>query len=113
MDNHITAERIADILLAKNIVYEQKRMFGGVCFMLDDKMCLGTYKNGLMARVGPEAADMLAERPGASQMMHAGRTMVGYLFIESEGYERDSDLSFWVEQCLAFNPKVKKAKKKV
>ncbi len=112
MDNHITAERIADILVAKNVKYEHKKMFGGDCFMVDDKMCLGTYKNGLMARVGPDDIDSLAERQGASQMIHGGKPMAGYLFIESAGYEKDSDLDFWVEKCLAFNPKAKSSKKK-
>ncbi len=112
MDNHFTAERITDFLVGKNIQFEHKRMFGGDCFMIDDKMCLGTYKGGLMARVGPDEAEELAQRPGASQMVHAGRTMVGYLFVEPEGYEKDSDLGFWVDKCLAFNPKAKSSKKK-
>lgn len=110
MDNHVTAERISDILTAKNVPFEQKRMFGGDCFMVNDKMCLGTYKGGLMARVGVEP--LLAQRPGASEMMHAGRLMSGYLFIAPEGYESDEDLMFWVERCLAFNPKAKASKKK-
>ena len=112
MDNHFTAERIVDVLIGKNVTFEQKRMFGGECFMVDDKMCLGTYKNGLMARVDPEEAEALTQRPGAEHMIHGGRPMAGYLFIELEGYENDSDLSFWVEKCLAWNPKAKKSKKK-
>ena len=112
MDNHFTAERIADILVSKSIAFEQKRMFGGECFMVDDKMCMGTYKNGLMARVGPDDADALTERAGASQMIHGGRLMTGYLFVELEGFDNDRDLIFWVEKCLEFNPKAKSSKKK-
>ena len=112
MENLITGERIADLLLTKGVAFEQKRMFGGVCFMVDDKMCLGTYQGGLMARVGPEEADHLSRRLGASPMLHGGRAMVGYLMIEPEGYESDADLDFWVEQCLAYNPKAKSSKKK-
>ncbi len=112
MDNHITAERIADLLTAKNVAYGQKKMFGGECFMVDEKMLMGTYKGGLMARVDPTEAEDLIHRSGASQMIHGGRPMVGYLFIEPEGYEMDSDLAFWLEKCLAFNPKAKASKKK-
>ncbi len=112
MDNHITAERIADLLTAKNLAFGQKKMFGGECFMVDEKMLMGTYKGGLMARVDPSEAEDLIRRPGASQMIHGGRPMVGYLFIEPEGYENDSDLAFWLEKCLVFNPKAKASKKK-
>ncbi len=112
MDNHITAERIADLLTAKNMSFVQKKMFGGECFMVDEKMLMGTYKGGMMARVDPIEAEDLIRRAGASQMIHGGRAMVGYLFIEPEGYEKDSDLAFWLEKCLLFNPKAKASKKK-
>lgn len=110
MDNQTTGERIADLLIGKNIAYEQKNMFGGVCFMVDEKMLIGTYKGGIMARVDP--AEALAQRKGTSPMIHGGKPMAGYLFIESEGYESDTDLAFWVEKCLEYNPKVKAARKK-
>ena len=112
MDNQFTAERIADILTAKNVAFGQKKMFGGDCFMVDEKMLIGTYKGGVMARVEPMEADDLAKRPGASPMIHGGRPMAGYLFIEPEGYEKDADLTFWVEKCLVFNPKAKSSTKK-
>lgn len=80
--------------------------------MVDDKMCLGTYKGGLMARVAPETIEALVKRPGASQMIHGGRPMTGYLFIDPEGYDQDVDLLFWIDQCLEFNPRAKSSKKK-
>lgn len=112
MENQITGDRIANLPSAKGIVFDQKKMFGGLCFMVDDKMLIGTYKGGIMARVNPDEADSLIERNGASQMIHAGKPMVGYLFIESEGYESDSEMSYWLEKCLAYNPKAKASKKK-
>ena len=87
-------------------------MFGGDCFMLDDKMLIGTYKGGIMARVDPAENETLLNRHGASQMIHGGKPMVGYVFLEPEGYEQDTDLAFWLEKCLEFNPKVKKNGKK-
>lgn len=87
-------------------------MFGGDCFMLDDKMLIGTYKGGIMARVDPAENETLLNRHGASQMIHGGKPMVGYVFLEPEGYEQDTDLAFWLEKCLEFNPKVKKSGKK-
>ncbi len=112
MENLITGERIADILTVKGITYEQKKMFGGLCFMVDDKMLIGTYKGGIMARIDPAETEALVNRPGASQMIHGGRLMPGYLMLEPIGYESDTALNFWVEKCLEHNPKVKVSKKK-
>ncbi|MCB9347510.1 MAG: hypothetical protein H6573_08325 [Lewinellaceae bacterium] len=52
-------DRMRSILKAQNVDWAEKRMFGGDCFMVDDKMCFGTYKGGIMARVAPEEADEL------------------------------------------------------
>ncbi len=112
MEHHITAERIANILMGKSKDFVQKRMFGGDCFMVDNKMLVGTYKGGIMARVGVEAAELLVKQPATLQMTLAGKPMKGYLFIEPEGYENDSALEFWIEKCLAFNPKAKASAKK-
>ena len=105
-------ERLRNILTANQAGWEEKKMFGGYCFMVDDKMCFGTYKGGLMARVDPDEIDGLVERVGAEQMIHAGRPMKGYAFIHPEGYESDTDLEFWINKCLEFNPKAKASKKK-
>ncbi len=110
--NHITAARIADILTLKEIAYEQKRMFGGDCFMVDDKMLMGTYKGGIMARVDPAEETTLAQRSGAAPMIHGGRSMPGFLMVSAAGFEDDSDLEFWVKKALEFNPKAKSSKKK-
>ncbi len=105
-------ERLRNILSTRNVVWTEKKMFGGDCFMVDDKMCFGTYKGGLMARIEPEETDELIKRAGAEQMIHGGRSMKGYLFIEPQGYDNDQDLDFWIGKCLAFNPKAKSSKKK-
>ncbi len=105
-------DRMRVILQEQKIKWTEKRMFGGNCFMVDDKMCFGTYKGGLMVRIEPDEADVLTQRLGASQMIHGGRKMTGYLRIEPEGYDTDEDLYFWIEKCLAFNPKAKASKKK-
>ncbi len=105
-------ERLRRSMKTQNASWEEKRMFGGNCFMVDDKMCFGTYKGGLMARVNPEEVDELIKKEGADQMIHAGRIMTGYLFIEESGYDMDDDLDFWVKKCLEFNPLAKSSKKK-
>lgn len=104
-------DRMRNILKSRNSSWTEKKMFGGDCFMVDGKMCFGTYKGGLMARVAPEEAAALARRPGASQMIHGGRPMVGYLFVEPEAYDAEADLEFWIAKCLEFNPRAKASKR--
>ena len=110
--NHITAARIADMLTAKGIAFEQKRMFGGDCFMVDDKMLMGTYKGGIMVRVDPAEEDALKKLTGVGEMVHGGKVMKAFLMVATHGYESDEGLDFWVRKCIAFNPKAKSSKKK-
>ena len=105
-------ERIRDILNFKKVHFTEKRMFGGNAFMVDEKMLMGTFQGGLMARVEPELVESLIEKEGASQMKMRDRIMTGYLRIEPEGYDLEEDLEFWIQQCLDFNPKAKASKKK-
>ena len=106
-------DRMRRILEQKQVNWVEKKMFGGNCFMVDDKMLIGTYKGGLMARVDPEeAAELTKQRPAAEQMIHGGRPMTGYLMVQAEGYDADTDLEFWLQKCLEFNPKAKASKKK-
>lgn len=105
-------DRIRTNLQQLNVYWTEKRMFGGDCFMVDEKMCFGTYQGGLMARVDPSEAEELSQREGAAQMIHGGRTMTGYLMIQAEGYDAEVDLEFWIQKCLEFNPKAKASKKR-
>lgn len=110
--NEYLAERIASDLNQKGIPFLEKKMFGGICFMVDEKMCVGVVKEQLMARVDPEEEAKLLNEKGAELMKFTGRPMKGYLFISDDGWDADKDLSFWVDKCLAFNPKAKSSKKK-
>lgn len=104
-------ERLRRIMTDKKVSWIDKKMFGGDCFMVDEKMCFGTYKGGIMVRIEPEETKELLKRKGAEKMIHGGRPMNGYLFIEPEGYDNDDDLEFWIQKCLNFNPKAKSSKK--
>lgn len=106
------ADRMRLIFKEKNVTMEEKKMMGGLGFMVDDKLCIGIYKEKLMARVDPESMDQLLNRKGAEQMIHGGRPMKGYLNISSDGFDMDEDLEFWIQKCLDFNPMAKSSKKK-
>lgn len=105
-------ERINNITARHTANWTTKKMFGGVCYMVDDKMCFGTYKGGFMVRVGPENVAALLKRDGAEQMTNGGKVMKGYLWIDPSGYDTDNDLEFWIKKCLEFDPEVKVSSKK-
>ena len=106
------AERIRRILALKKVPFEEKKMMGGLCYMVDDKMCIGVVKNELMARIDPELYDQALDRKGSRKMDFTGRPMRGFVFVEPEGIDMDKDLEYWVQLCLDYNPKAKSSKKK-
>ena len=112
------ADRIKQYLDRQPIHYEAKKMFGGLCFMVDDKMCCGLLHikakdvDVLMARVGKEAYSKAISKPAAMPMDFTGRPMKGYVFVTYEGIDTDQDLEFWLQLCLDYNPKAKMSKKK-
>ena len=69
-------------------------------------------KNDLMARVDPEQVDLLIGHKGARPMDFTGKPMKGYLYVSGEGYDSENDLSFWIDHCLAYNPKAKSKNRK-
>jgi TfoX/Sxy family transcriptional regulator of competence genes len=93
------------------VSFEEKRMMGGVCFMVDSKMCVGIEKDRLMARIDPEAYDAALRKKGCVPMDFTGRPMRGFVFVNPKGIATDSDLDGWLQLALAFNPKAKASKK--
>ena len=106
------AERISQYFKEKNLVTEDKKMMGGLCYMLNDKMCVGIVKNELMARVGPEAYEQCLQKEGCTEMNFTGRPMKGYVFVNGEGIDSDKDLAYFLDLAVAFNPEAKSSKKK-
>ena len=95
--------RMKKILSDKKITFVEKRMFGGVAFMINGNMAIGTMHDGkLMARVGPEQNDKALELPGAAQMqMH--KPAIGYIVVKPENVAIDSDLEIWIDMSLSYN----------
>ena len=104
--------RLRNELSVQGTEWEEKRMFGGQCFMVDDKMCFGTFRGGLMARVGAEQVAELQTQEGIDQMIHNNRAMKDYIFAEEFAFESDGELAEIIKCCLEFNPKAKSSKRK-
>jgi TfoX/Sxy family transcriptional regulator of competence genes len=90
-------------LLSDSPGFEEKRMFGGVCFMLNGKMCMGVIKDEMMVRFDPALEETLYELPGCTPMNFTGRPMKGYALISQEVLRSRKDLQKWIEICLSFN----------
>lgn len=106
------ADRIRNTLKQKQISFEEKKMFGGVCFMVDDKMCMGVVKNDLMVRIDADKQEIYLKEKGCRVMDFTKRPMKGFLFVSLEAVDMDEDLEKWLTRCLEFNPKAKSSKKK-
>ena len=110
--NDLLFEMMRNILVSKEVIWVEKKMMGGITFMVDDKMCFGTFKGGLLCRIDPEEREELLSKNGAEIVKQGGREMKGYVHVQPEGYESDEELKFWISKCLEFNPKAKASKKK-
>lgn len=106
------AERINQYLAEVRISYRTIRMMGGLCYMVDDKMCLGLIQDVLMARVGPEVYEECLGKDHVVERTSSIRSMKGYVFVLAEAFDMDEDLAYWIDLCLAYNPMAPTSKKK-
>ena len=95
------AERIQNLLLDRPNISD-KKMFGGIAFMLNDYMFCGINGDSLMARVGPENYAESLSKPHVREMDFTGRSMKGYVYVAAEGIESDESLQYWVGLCAEF-----------
>lgn len=108
--NEKLANRIREALVELPSV-EEKRMFGGVCFMVNGKMCIGVMKEEMMCRIDPELKEALLEKDGCRSMAFSGKHMKSYVLVGDEGMKTKKTFDQWVNLCLDFNSKAKASKK--
>lgn len=95
------AQRIRDAI-ARRRGFVEKKMFGGVGFLLYGNMCVGVWKNSLIARLGPEQAEKALKKPHVVEFDITGRPMKGWVMIEPDGIDTEKQLSGWIEQSIEF-----------
>ena len=105
------ADRIREALMDLPIV-EEKKMFQGVCFMVDDKLCVCVRKNDILCRIGEQQAQIELEKGNCNQMVSGDRVMKGYVYVEGSNLQTNKDLNYWINLCLEFNPMAESSKKK-
>ncbi|MDH3492655.1 MAG: TfoX/Sxy family protein [Acidobacteriota bacterium] len=93
--------RIRGLMSDRGDVVE-KKMFGGLCFMVSGNMACGIVKDTLMARVGPDLYDECLAKEHAREMDFTGRSLKGMIYVSPEGIESKEQLAEWVGYCLRF-----------
>ena len=94
------AQRIRPLLEGRDDVREQK-MFGGIAFMVADKMAVGIVRDDLMVRVGRQGYEAALARPHVRAMDFTGRPSRGMVYVSPDGVAADEDLARWVETGAA------------
>jgi hypothetical protein len=96
-----TAERVRRILSRRRDVVE-KKMVGGVSFMVSGSMCCGVTGTALMVRVGPEAREWALTQPHVRPMKFAGWPLAGFVCVDPGGFRTDTALATWVGRGIDF-----------
>jgi TfoX/Sxy family transcriptional regulator of competence genes len=91
---------------------EEKRMFGGTAFMVNDKMCVTVNTRRMMCRIDPSSHEEAVKQKGVSTVVMKGREYVGWIYIDKSAIEREKQLTYWVEQAVEYNKKLVKDAKK-
>ncbi len=91
---------------------EEKRMFGGITFMVRGKMCVSVGKDSIMCRIDPAIHDAALQRKGCRTVVMKGRQYRGYVYVGTEAVRTKSELEYWVRRALEYNKKAKASTKK-
>jgi TfoX/Sxy family transcriptional regulator of competence genes len=110
--NEKLANRTREVIALTEKKVEEKAMFGGLCFMVNDKMCVGVEKERLMVRLDPAKYDEVMEKEGCKPMDFTGKVMKGYVFVDIEVLSTKKKLEYWINLALEYNKIAKLSKKK-
>jgi TfoX/Sxy family transcriptional regulator of competence genes len=105
------ANRVRAILVDHPKV-EEKKMMGGLTFMVNNKMCVGILKDDLMARIDPSAYKTVLKKNGCREMDFTGRPMKGFVLISPDGTKTKEGLNYWIDLALEYNKTAKSSRKR-
>ncbi|MBL8848927.1 MAG: TfoX/Sxy family protein [Planctomycetaceae bacterium] len=110
--DEILADRVRSSLAYHLVACVEKRMMGGLCFMVSGKMCLGVVDQRLMVRLDPEIYADSLNKTGCTPMDFTGKPMRGFVFVRPEGHRSKKQLESWIELALEFNPRAKASQRR-
>ena len=110
--NESLTNRIREVFSLTHKNVEEKKMFGGLCFMVNDKMCVGVEQERLMVRLDPEKYDEVIQKEGCTPMDFTGKPMKGFVFVDVNVLRTKKQLEYWIKLALEYNAIAKASKKK-
>ena len=90
---------------------EEKKMFSGVAFMVNNKLCVTVGRDRIMCRINPGLHDELIQNPGCTTVVMKGKEYKGYVWINESVLTTKKQINYWVHLALDFNPDAKASKK--
>ncbi len=108
--NEKLTNRVRELLGDVNKV-DEKKMFSGIAFMVDDKLCIAVRNDNIMLRIDSFIHDKLVEQPGCSSMIMKGKDLKGYVVVDESVLGTKKQLSYWINLALDYNPKAQSSKK--
>lgn len=100
-DDEKLIERIRP-LLARRKGFSEKRMFGGVCFLINGNMCAGTSKGSLVVRLDKRKHEEVLNEPYTKPFDATGKVMKGWALVEAAGIDKEAKLKVWLERTVKF-----------
>ncbi len=100
--NERLAKRVRRVLKPASFELSERKMFGGIAFMLGDHMCCGVLNDDLIVRVGPDGYDEAMTRPNTRPMDLTGKPMRGLVFVDEGGTKQDPSLRRWVQRGVDY-----------
>jgi TfoX/Sxy family transcriptional regulator of competence genes len=107
--NEKLAKRVREALAPMTDV-EEKKMFSGITFMVNGKMCVSVGKDRIMCRIDPTLHERAIEKNGAQTVQMKGRDYKGYVYVDEEAIKTKNDFDYWIKLSLEFNKKAKASK---
>ena len=101
LDDGVLADRVREVLSGRKGVSERK-MFGGICFMIHGNMCVGTWRGSLIVRLDKKDHDRTLAEPHTKPADITGRVMRGWALVEPAGIESDHDLEAWGKRAANY-----------
>ena len=95
------AQRVRDVLYPLT-ASEEKKMFGGIAFMIGGNMTVGVIRDELIVRVGLAKYQDALRKPAVELFQPTGKPMAGWVTVASDGYQNEVDLKYWIELALEF-----------
>lgn len=107
--NELLADKIRQKLSHLPSV-EEKRMFGGLAFMVDGKMCVTANSDRMMCRIDPAIHEEVIEKTVCSPVFMKGREYKGYVYVSEGSLKTEADVEYWINLALDFNKTIDKKK---